>query len=142
MRDSHIDFSKWEGDESVDASHLATCEECRRNWELFRFVRFQTEAKPGIDPPPFFSARVAHLTRGEKPSFLLLLERVARGMAVVFMTLMVLTVMLLFHLEREAGLDVHSEALFESPPEVLPSLENVVNSLKEPLEEETRVDEP
>ncbi len=141
MRDSHIVFSKLEGNEAVDSSHLATCEECRRNWELFRFVRFQARATRGIDPPPFFSARVAHLARSERPSFLFLLERVARGVAVVFMTLMVLTVILLFRLERETQLDVQSEALFESPPEVSLSLENVVDSLKEPLEE-TTVDEP
>lgn len=135
MSDHHIAFSELEEDEAIDSSHLAACEECRRKEKIFRFLRFQARAVPTMEPPPFFASRMVRLMQNERPYFLLFLEQAARRLVVLFASLILLTSFLLYKVDQGARLDLQSEAFFQSPPEVPLSLEYVVNSLQQPVEE-------
>lgn len=135
MSDRHIEFSKLEEDEAFDISHLAACSACQRKEKIFRFLRFQAERTPEFEPPLFFASRMARRVQTENPRFVVLLEQMARRLVVLFATLIVITSVLLYKVDWETKLDLQSEVLFESPPEVPLSLEYVVNSLTQPAEE-------
>ena len=69
MPEEHIPFAELDFDETPDQSHLNSCEECRKEWAVFRFLGFQVKSAPQIDPPPFFSQRLAHLAQTPEVSF-------------------------------------------------------------------------
>lgn len=141
MSEGHIPFFELEEEDSIDRAHLDRCEECRKNEQIFRFLRFQARTVPWIDAPPFFAAGVANRMERKTPVFAFLLERAARRLIPVFVSLILLTSVLLFRLQPESA-DLRSEVLFEpSPPEQI-SMEYVVNSLQQPLEEGGSFEEP
>lgn len=132
----HICFDELEFDTPVDQSHLETCDECRRKWRLYSFLRTQTKTAPQIDAPPVFAAKVSQLAQTTTFPFLSPFQRAARHLVPVFVCLILLTSFLLFNLTHQPSLDPQTDVLFYQPPEQDISLEYVVNSLREqPLEE-------
>lgn len=141
MSNRHIPFWELESEEAADPSHLAACEQCRREWEIFRFIRAQARSAPQMETPPFFASRIAHTVQPSKPSFTVLLERAARQLIPLFVTLILLSSSFLFFALGPNGGEFSAETVFEQPPEVQVSLEYVVDSLRQP-QEEPRIEEP
>ncbi len=137
MAEEHIPFAELDFDETPDQSHLNSCEECRKGWAVFRFLGFQVKSAPQIDPPPFFSQRLAHLAQTAEVSFAFLFQRVAQQLIPVFLALVLATSFLLYRqTEVEPDMEYYSAVFFSEPaPEDL-SVEDVVDSLRELPEEE------
>jgi len=137
MAEEHIPFAELDFDETPDQSHLKSCEECRRGWAVFRFLGFQVQSAPRIDPPPFFSQRLAHLVQTPEVSFAFLFQRVAQQLIPVFLALVLATGFLLYRpTEVEPAMEYYSAVFFEEPVPEDFSVEDVVDSLIEPPEEE------
>jgi len=137
MPEEHIPFAELDFDEIPDQSHLNRCEECRKEWAVFRFLGFQVKSAPQIDPPPFFSQRLAHLAQTPEVSFAFLFQRVAQQLIPVFLVLVLATSFLLYRqTEVEPAMEYYSAVFFQEPvPEDI-SVEDVMDSLRELPEEE------
>ena len=136
----HIRFSEIETQDAVDQNHLAQCESCSREWEIWRLLRLQTQAVPGLEVPAGFAFQVARLTRTFEVPWPLLLTLFARRLAPAFSALVLCLGVLVF-----ATIDTEPEGngavslLFEETAQPAPeeiSLDYVVNSLREESPEE------
>ena len=141
MGQEHIDFGNWEAGSPLDEEHLRSCATCRESLELARFLRSQVEQVPRLDAPPFFAARVFNLVKQTNPdsaSFWLLVELTAKRLIPAFAVL----VLIVFSFSAQTQLPQPTDeelwaALFTEPQvsEVL-TLEDILFSLQEPMEEE------
>ncbi len=137
MPEEHIPFAELDFDDEPDQSHLNSCEDCRKEWAVFRFLGFQVKSAPQIDPPPFFSQRLAHLAQTTEVSFAFFFQRVAQQLIPVFLVLVLATGFLLYKpTPVEPAMEYYAAVFFQEPvPEDL-SVEDVVDSLRELPEEE------
>ncbi len=141
MTDGHISVSEWEPGQAIDERHLRQCEDCRRQWEARRFLRFQVENAPAPVLPPFFSSRVAHLAAGEVVTVWALLERTARRLIPVFASLAVIAILgWLILLPGEAEGGDYAELLVTPETRTDLTLDDVLYSLSLPLEEESNLE--
>ncbi len=136
MTKEHIPFEELEFEDTPDSSHLNDCEECRKRWEIFSFLGFQVKAAPQIDPPPFFSQRVARLAETPMVSFTALFQRVAQQLIPVFVAVVLVSSFVLYSLtEAEPAMEDYASIFFEEPVPEDFSVEDVVDSLGELPEE-------
>lgn len=132
MAEEHIPFSESDFDNRLDQSHLNSCEECQKKWAVFRFLGFQVRSAPEMDPPPFFTQRVARLVQTPKDSFAFLFQRVAQQLVPVFMVLVLATSVLLYwQTEAEPAMEDYSAIFFDQPVPEEFSVQDVVDSLRE-----------
>jgi len=137
MTKEHIPFEELEFEDTPDPSHLKDCEECRKRWEIFSFLSFQVKAVPQMDPPPFFSQRVARLAETPMVSFASLFQRVAQQLIPVFVAVVLVSSFLLSRLtEAEPIMEDYAAIFFEEPVPEYFSVDDVVDSLGELSEEE------
>lgn len=136
MTKEHIPFEELEFEDTPDPSHLKDCEECRKKWEIFSFLGFQVKAAPRVDPPPFFSQRVARLAETPVISFVASFQRVAQQLIPVFVAIVLVSSFLLYRLaETEPAVEDYASIFFEEPVPEDFSVEDVVDSLGEMPEE-------
>jgi len=136
MTREHIPFEELEFEDTPDPSHLKDCEECRKRWKIFSFLGFQVKAAPQMDPPPFFSQRVARLVQTPMVSFVSLFQRVAQQMIPVFVAVVLVSSFLLYRsTEAEPVMEDYVAIFFEEPAPEDFSVEDVVDSLGELPEE-------
>ncbi|MFQ5741168.1 MAG: hypothetical protein ACE5JX_19365 [Acidobacteriota bacterium] len=135
MSRKHISFSQWEPGDAIDEAHLSSCERCRRQWLLFNFLRFKTASAPRMDAPPFFPSRVARLARSNTVPFWSLLERAARRWTPAFSALVLVAAVLLHQYSKPDPVNGYAEVLLEPELRGDLSLDEVIVSLQESLEE-------
>jgi hypothetical protein len=139
MTKEHIPFEELEFEDTPDPSHLEDCEECRERWKVFSFLGFQVKAAPRMDPPPFFSQRVARLVETPMVSFVSLFQRVAQQLIPVFVAVVLVSSFVLYRLtETEPVMEDYVAIFFEEPVPEDFSVEDVVDSLGELPEEVVR----
>ncbi len=139
MTKEHIPFEELEFEDTPDPSHLEDCEECRERWKIFSFLGFQVKAAPRMDPPPFFSQRVARLVETPMVSFVSLFQRVAQQLIPVFVAVVLVSSFVLYRLtETEPVMEDYVAIFFEEPVPEDFSVEDVVDSLGELPEEVVR----
>ena len=132
MAKEHISFEELDFEDTADPSHLNDCEECRKRWRIFSFLGFQVKAVPRMDPPPFFSQRVARLAEVPMVSFASLFQRVAQQLIPVFVAVVLVSSFLLYRLgEAELAMEYYAAIFFEEPAPEDFSVEDVVDSLGE-----------
>jgi len=132
MTKEHIPFEELEFEDIPDPSHLKDCEECRKRYRIFSFLGFQVKAAPRMDPPPFFSQRVARLAEAPMVSFASLFQRVAQQLIPVFVAVVLVSSFLLYRVtEAEPVLEEYAAIFFEEPAPEDFSVEDVVDSLGE-----------
>lgn len=132
MTKEHISFEELEFEDIPDPSHLKDCEECRKGYRIFSFLGFQVKAVPRMDPPPFFSQRVARLAKAPMVSFASLFQRVAQQLIPVFVAVVLVSSFLLYRVtEAEPVLEEYAAIFFEEPAPEDFSVEDVVDSLGE-----------
>ncbi len=137
MAKEHILFEELDFEETPDLSHLNDCEECRKGWKIFSFLGFQVKLAPQVDPPPFFSQRVARLVETPMISFAALFQRVAQQLIPVFVAVVLVSSFLLYRsTEAEPAMEDYALIFFEEPVPEDFSVEDVVDSLGESREEE------
>ncbi len=144
MSSQHIDFSELEPEDSIDQTHLASCERCRLNYESYRAFRGLVRGIPELEPPPFFAARVAGLATREGTaqgtgSFLFLMQRSAQRLLPVFATLVLTVGFLAFRGSSQIDTvpiedSELSRILFEEPEAEVVTLEFMLGSLAEEME--------
>lgn len=143
MADKHIDFSELGFDDPVNQSHLESCPDCRRQWDIFRFLEFQVKSVPHLEAPPFFAQRITQRVCNAGTSFAFLLQRAAQQLVPLFVALILATTFLLYSLTRLGADEDQSVILFEEPEDQQDfTVEFVVNSLREPPREEVSFEEP
>ena len=136
MTKEHIPFEELEFEDIPDPSHLKDCEECRKGWEVFSFLGFQVKSAPRVDPPPFFSQRVARLAETPVISFAALVQRVAQQLIPVFVAIVLVSSFLLYSFtEAEPAMEDYASVFFAEPVPEDFSVEDVVDSLGELPEE-------
>ena len=96
MKDGHIQFEDWEPEEALDQQHLRSCSRCREEYQQVQFLREIAASAPTIDAPPFFASRVAQIAIAGTRSFWDLFDRMARRMAPLFASLVLVTAFLLY----------------------------------------------
>ncbi len=139
MTKEHIPFEELEFEDTPDPSHLEDCEECRERWKIFSFLGFQVKAAPRMDPPPFFSQRVARLVETPMVSVVSLFQRVAQQLIPVFVAVVLVSSFVLYRLtETEPVMEDYVAIFFEEPVPEDFSVEDVVDSLGELPEEVVR----
>ena len=83
--------------------------------DVKRFFDFLKNARPTIDPPPFFAVRVAALTRNERPFLILSLQSAARQLIPAFGVIILAVGFLVFRsAQPEQGL-TDADLLVEAP---------------------------
>jgi len=136
MTKEHIPFEEVEFEDTPDPSHLKDCEECRERWRIFSFLGFQVKSAPPMDPPPFFSKRVARLAERPMDSFASLFQRVAQQLIPVFVAVVLVSSFLLYRVnEVEPVMEDYAALFFEEPVPEDFSVEDVMDSLGEQPEE-------
>lgn len=132
MSEQHFSFEEWEPGEPVDEAHLAECEECRGQWELMKFLRFQIESLPQVSPSPFFASRTARRIEGSTVNFWHLVDRFAKLLVPAFATAAFATAFLLFSLDSENAVpDEYTQVLLEPSATEEMTLDDVVFQLLE-----------
>ena len=142
MSEKHIAFHEWEEGMPIDEEHLLACPECRQEWEMVRFLRFQTDNVPNMPVPPFFAARVTRLAGQNSVSVWDLMGVAARRLMPAFSALVVVLALLNLgnpgltpSAPRPSGVEIELAGfLTESPPEMRASVDDVFLSLTEALE--------
>jgi len=136
MAKEHIPFEELDFEDTPDQPHLNECEGCRKRWAIFSFLGFQVKSAPRMDPPPFFSQRVARLVEAPMVSFASLFQRVAQQLIPVFVAVVLVSSFLLYRLtEAEPAMEYYAAIFFEEPVPEDFSAEDVVDSLGELPEE-------
>ena len=139
MEDKHISVTDWEPGDPIDEEHLAACSLCRRQLEMVCFLRFQAENAPRIEPPPFFAARVARLVQSSATPFWGFVEGAARRLIPIFAALIMgATVLLYNYSATTTGPNDYASVLMDVEEDGELTLDDVIVSLTEPLEEENR----
>jgi hypothetical protein len=124
LNGDHIQFWDLEPGQQPDARHLETCEQCRRQSEVFKFLRAQLDTLPRVEAPPFFAARMANLIGDRRPSFVFYFERMAAQLAPLLTLLILVTSFLVYSVSYDSAAQarlVLQEAAF---PEI--SVENLI----------------
>jgi hypothetical protein len=138
MTEDHIGFAELEFDNTESFPHADHCEECSQRLSIFRFLGFQVKNAPGMDIPPFFSKRVSQLLRSTKVSFAFSLQQAARQLIPVFMGLFLATSLLLYWVtDTDSAIEQYVELFFEQPLQEDLSIDFVVDSLGDLLQEES-----
>ena len=99
--------------EAAIEAHLQTCASCRREWLLLNRLTARVKQLPGVDPGPYFTARVMGKIL-EKEKVPPLSDLLARWLySIVFIVFLVLGIFVssgfsLFHSREGAG-EIHSQ---------------------------------
>lgn len=139
MKEEHVQFEEWEPGEPLDEKHLAGCSSCRDKLERLQFIREAAETAPAVEVPPFFASRVSRLAVAGGRSFWDMLDRMARRMAPVFASLVLVASSLLYLQEQERFWPGHAELIWlaEEPSTETPeSLDEMVFLLAQAAQEE------
>lgn len=132
MSGNHIDFSVLEPGEPVDRDHLESCTVCRRKWKLLSFLRFQASQAPGIEVPPFFASRVAHLAVQTSVPLWYFVDRIARWVVPVMATaVLLMSVVFLATRTEPLPAEEYTELLLETPAPDELSLEDLIVQVSE-----------
>ncbi len=141
MSKDHVPFSDLEHADRVDHRHLETCKQCRQDWKIFRFFRFQISLASRLEPPPFFAKKITQAIQEPPLSFLVLLQHLIRPLVPILSVLILANTFLLLRIIRPGG-NGYSGLLFEElQPEII-SVGFVVQSLRDFPEEDTSFDRP
>jgi hypothetical protein len=132
MSEHHFSVEEWEPGDPIDEAHLAECEDCRSQWELMRFLRFQIESLPQVTPSPFFASRTARRIEGSTADLWHLVDRLAKLLVPAFATAAFATAFLLFSLDSGSAVpDDYTQVLLEPSASEEITLDDVVFQLLE-----------